>query len=746
MSQAKIHEKAFSSDADQRREGARLLTWEYYRLEDKETAWKDLHRLTRDQDSQVREQAAIALGSAFQFVPDKKAAWKDLRTLFRDQDSHVRGEAAKALGVAFQNVPDKKAAWKDLHTLSRDQDSYVRANAALALEEAFQDVPDKEAAWIDLHRLTEDQDHYVRCGAADALCAAFPNVPDKVAAWKDLRRLTIDQDSWVRGEAAGALGWVFQNVPDKEAAWKDLHRLTQDQESYLRSKAADALGAAFQNVPDKEAAWKDLHRLTQDQESHLRWKVAGALGAAFQNVPDKEAAWKDLHRLIRDQDTAVRREATGITGAVFQNVPDKEAAWKDLIRLTGDQDDFVRSASYHSLGRISIFKATESDGEFKVHLEEAIEFFRKSSEEAEYFNPAVFCLPFYQSLHSLLFTEVPRQDEVDRYLAEAKGALEASESKEVLLEAVNNLSKALQEVRAYSVDDIVLRRRDLKSYTKYCLQTAECLREARSKAPLASKIVDYTLVEKSIPILDQKIKTLFRDVESTAGELCKSSKGTDLEAFGRDAYESTRGLNKVESWIVADRYLEEIVPLLKGHCSRLPKEAQAYLKILVDSQDSASLEQRFDTLKSVLLASLVQGGNDDRLVKELKELLDLHLKNIEFAILNLNTSSGDARKDLYDLKNQIDGLQREIESQGLAKKDLAEALDKKDQAMIERLEKMREKMLRAVRETTQLNASKRDVETILKELDSQDHLKKRDALGIIADLSSLAGIALSILL
>ena len=122
----------------------------------------------------------------------------------------------------------------------------------------------------------------------------------------------------------------------------------------------------------------------------------------------------------------------------------------------------------------------------------------------------------------------------------------------------------------------------------------------------------------------------------------------------------------------------------------------------------------------------------------------MHLKNIEFAILNLNTSSGNARKDLYNLKNQIDGLQKEIESQGLAKKELAEALDEMDRAMIDRLEKMREKMLRAVRETTQLNASKRDVEVILKELEGQDKLKKRDVLGIIADLSSLAGMALSI--
>ena len=445
-------------------------------------------------------------------------------------------------------------------------------------------------------------------------------------------------------------------------------------------------------------------------------------------------------------DSDVRATTAYALGVAFQYVANTDAVWNDLIRLSQDDDLDTRCASYHSLGKTSILMATTSDQEFKTHLEDAIEFFRKSSDEAMYVNPASFCLPFYRSLHSLLFTAAPQEEVVQKYLEEAKRAIKASESREILLNSVENLSKALQEVRAYSVDDILLRRRDLKSYTKYCLQTAECLREARSKAPLASKVVDYTLVEKSIPILDQKIKALFRIVEAKAGELCKSTRGTDLEALGRDIYESTRGLNKVESWIAADRYLEEIVPLLKGHCNRLSKEAQAYLKILIDSQDTASLEQRFDTLKSVLLASLVQGENDDRLVKELKELLDLDLQNIEFAILKLNTSSGNARKDLYSLKTQIDGLQKEIESQGLAKKELAEALNEKDRALIDRLAMMREKMLRAVRETTQLNASKRDVETILKELEGQDKLKKRDVLGIIADLSSLAGMALSILL
>jgi HEAT repeat protein len=657
----------------------------------------------------------------------------------------LRREAATFFRGGFGCLEDKEAAWKDLIKLISDQDGSVRWRAASALRSVFSQVPNKDQAWKDLHRLAQDKENCLRWRIAVALRSIFDQVPNKDQAWEDLHRLTQDEDSSVRSRASSVLGSVFSQVPNKDQAWEDLHRLTQDENSIVRWNAAGSLGSVFSQVPNKDQVWNDLHRLIRDEDRTVRWNSSGVLKLVFSQAPNKDQAWDSLHRLTQDEDRNMRFSAAGILGSVFSQVPDKNLAWEDLHRMAQDGVSGVRSTSYHSLGRISILKATEIDEEFRIRLEEAIEFFRKSLEEAKYSNPAAFCLPFYQSLHNLLYIEWPKNDEVQKYLSEARKVIETSESRVVLLEAVNNLSKALQEVRAYSIDDIVLRKRDLKSYTKYCFQAAECLREARSKAPLASKVVDYTLVEKSIPILDQKIKTLFRDVEATAGELCKSTKGTDLEAFGRDAYESTRGLNKVESWIAADRYLEEIVPILKGHCNRLPKEAQAYLKTLVDSQDSASLEQRFDTLKSVLLASLVQGENDDRLVKALKELLDLHLQNIEFAILNLNTSSGNARKDLYNLKNQIDGLQKEIESQGLAKKELAEALDEMDQAMIERLEKIREKMLRAVRETTQLNASKRDVETILKELDDQDKLKKRDVLGIIADLSSLAGMALSIL-
>jgi HEAT repeat protein len=630
--------------------------------------------------------------------------------------------------------------------MASSEDADQRIGAAVLLEEEFGRLSDKEDAWKDLHRLAADIDGDVRRVAASALGKAFHHLPDKDEAWKDLHRLAGDQYSSVRWWAADALGQAFHHLPDKDEAWKDLHRLAADQDRGLRWWAARALGQSFQDLPYKDAAWEDLHRLAGDQDSDVRWRAAGALGQSFQDLPYKDAAWEDLHRLAGDQDSDVRWWAARTLGESFQDLPDRDAAWKDLINLIEDNDSHVRCASYHTLGRVSIFKATESDDEFKAHLEVAIDFFRRSSEEATFINPAAFCLPFYCSLHSLLFTDAPRKEEMQKYLADAENAIEGSDSREVLLEAVNNLSKALQEVGTYSIDDIILRRRDLRSYTKYCLKTAECLNEARDKAPLASKMVDFTLVEKSIPMLDRKIKALFRDVEATAGKLCKSSKGTDLEPLGKDACKSTRGLGNADSWISADRYLEDIVPLLKRHCNLLSPEAQEHLKALVESQDAADIERRYLTLMSVLTAALVQAENDSRRVRELERLQDLYFKNIEFTILNLKTSSSNARKDLCALKNQVDELQKLIETHGHGQKAADGGAEERDRAMIERLDEMRAEMQRAVRESVQLNADKKDVEAILKKVDDQDKLKGRDKLGIIADISSLVGLALEILL
>ena len=65
---------------------------------------------------------------------------------------------------------------------------------------------------------------------------------------------------------------------------------------------------------------------------------------------------------------------------------------------------------------------------------------RDPPRKPEYYNPAEFCLPFYRSFLAVTFPEVGSQEQVNRYLAEAKAAVEDSKSRELLLEAVENLS------------------------------------------------------------------------------------------------------------------------------------------------------------------------------------------------------------------------------------------------------------------------------------------------------------------
>jgi len=557
VDQVEIHRKVVSDDVEERKEAVRQLkrnfavlsdkkkAWEdlirlirlthdedrnvrtgaaytlgsaFQCVSDKDEIWEDLHQLTRDEASSVQRNAAVALGSAFQYVSDKDKAWEDLHQLTRDEDSSVQWHAAVALSSAFQYVPDKDEAWEDLHRLTQDEASPLRFSATNALGSAFQYVPDKDKAWEDLIRLTRDEYSYVRLSAAVALSSAFQYVSDKDRDWEDLHRLTGDEDHYVRGGAARGLGFAFQHVSDKDEAWEDLHRLTGDEASYVRSDAAYTLGSAFQHVLDKDKAWEDLHRLIGDKNSDVRSGAARGLGSAFQHIPDKDEAWEDLHRLIGDKNSDVRSGAARGLGSVFQHVPDKDEAWEDLHRLTGDEDNDVRVSANHSLGRVSIFKATKAEDEedFKSELKNAIEFFERSSKEAIFSNPSIFCLPFYRSFYSLTFEKAGAESEVQIHLAEAKSASEGSENKETLLEAVENLANALSE--AHKVTDFDATKSDLKTYMQYCNRAADLIGDAAEEAPGAARVL-----RRGLPIIDQRIKELLEEIKTESESICKAA-------------------------------------------------------------------------------------------------------------------------------------------------------------------------------------------------------------------------------
>ena len=400
-------------------------------------------------------------------------------------------------------------------------------------------------------------------------------MPDKQQAWNDLHTLTNDKDTDVRFRAISALVSAFSQVQDKQQAWNDLFRLTNDEYSYVRYRAAEALGSAFSQVQDKQQAWNDLFRLTSDKDIDVRYSAAKALVSAFSQVSDKQQAWNDLFRLTNNEDHDVRFRAISALGSVFSQVQDKQQAWNDLFRLTNDKDSYVRTSSNHSLGRASIFMASqaETDEDYKKELEKSIEFFETAAKETSYFNPAQFCLPFYHSFYTIIFKEQEAKEEVNKYLEEAKAAIEGSESKKQLFETVQNLSEALKEVQNFGSLDLPRTKGELNFYRKYCDHAAELMTDLGKKSPFATEVL-----RKGLPILDRNLKELLEEIQEKARNTCKESKGTVTE-------EIACAVNReVQKWEISDpeemiQNIEDLAYTLKNKVADVPENGYILSKI-----------------------------------------------------------------------------------------------------------------------------------------------------------------------
>jgi HEAT repeat protein len=678
------------------------------------------------------------------------------------KESKDRVEAANLLGIHFSELPDRDQAWKDLHILIQDKNRWVRDESAKALILAFGQVPNKDQAGLDLHTLAHDVDRNVRLTAAKALISVFSQIPEKYQAWQDLVTLTQDEDDFVRREAAKALISVFSQVPEKYQAWQDLVKLTQDEYSWVRADSAKAMISAFGLVPDKYHAWQDLHSLTKNEDRWSREYAVEALISVFSQIPDKGQAWQDLIKLTKDEDRTVRRIAAKALISAFSQVPDRDQICQDLQRLTQENDSYVRMYAYHSLGRSCILKATDVEANDKIklqsELEAAVAYFEKSSQE-DWFGPARFCHPFYRTYLAITFQET-KENEVQRYLAEAKEAVGRSECRDELLKAVESLAVALQKSQRLKDRSIEEVASELNAYQWYCEKAADYLVAAENKAPGTVK-----LLRKCNPLIEEKIKSTISGIQEKARSICQIThgSGTVYETPGAELQEAAKGLSTGDLASV-QKYSSNIVWQLKKFCCLLPPEDKEQVCSIVEEiVHEADFPVKLHKVLTALLClspiledKSTSFQKDEESLQRIEAKLDVihentkylgvYFNNIEFAILNLKDSSGNTTKHLLDIKNDIDKLQREIEAQCLSEKELVYALEDRDHSLIERLTKMQENISRAVRDNYKLNASKEDLEEILNKLDEQERIKKRDVLSIISDISQLLQIGLKIYL
>lgn len=486
-------------------------------------------------------------------------------------------------------------------------------------------------------------------------------------------------------ELSRAVNELYSNItvlPDKKQAWGDLHRLIYDKNELVRLEAGYALSGVFSHIPDKEQAWDDLIWLTaNDVNINVGWYMSDVLGSVFPYVPNKKQAQDDLHRLTQAQseyDEDARLAAGCALGSVFPHVPDKKQAWKDMIHLTSDESSDVRAFANYSLGRASIFKATESptDDNFRNELENAIEFFEKSAKEEGFFivfsNPASFCLPFYRSFYAITFKKEKVEDEVQKYFAEAKSAVKGSNSKEKLLEVVENLVNALKEAQnAKNLDD---RTSNLNSHRQYIERAAELLRFTEEKAPGATK-----LIRKGLPIIDQKIKELLGEIEEKARKFCKDSRETPFEKISRNAYEHVKGLGETENPIKAEISLNGLIPLLRSMCRILPDKSRGVICSQLDEMEESKLSDKARIIGGALSSIQPQIINlqekladREKWIEYFKNLVIQRLDNINYDVFQLKIRSGEIVPTLHEIQHELKKLiiiKTDLDNIGLDIKD-----------------------------------------------------------------------------
>ncbi len=700
-----LYKLANNKNWDVRYKVAYLLGSVFSQLPDKQQAWEDLLVLVSDEDGDVRNEATSALVFVFPQLPDKQQSWEHLIRLTSDKDWRVRDKATSALGSAFSEVLDKQQAWNDLHGLTIDNYYDVRSNAASVLGVAFPEVPDKQQAWEDLHRLINDKDSDVRLKAAFALGSTFLEVPDKQQAWKDLIELTKDKDGRVRYDAPSIIIAVFSQVQNIELAWGDLIRLTKDKAEDVRDKVASALGSLLCYLPDKQQGWKDLIKLTNDKEGLVWYRVVSSLDVAFFQVPDKQLAWNDLHGLINNEYYWIRYKVAHILGSVFSQVPDKQQAWDDLIKLTHDKDSLVRVYANHSLGRVSIFEASQAgtDEDYKKELEKAIEFFEiaskvASTETQDYveINPSKFCLPIYRSFHTIIFKKQETKEEVDRYLAEAKSAIEGSRSKKSFFEAIENLANALKETQSLDYLSLKTKKGELDFYRIYCDRAVELMKDTEEKAPFAT-----IAMRKGLPILDRNLKGLLEEIRKKAKITCKESKGTTTEEIACTVN------REVQRWEIGShdemiQKVEDIAYLLKMKVADLPENKYLLNKIEAMKHER-NLVKQYDALLFVIgqiptMKVVSEKELDQRLDQKLQKF-DLifdeityikdKLSCISFDISKIKLNSADVISNLKTMKEELEILCKIEELNTLSIEKLgsiqAEKLDGLNNDILERL-------------------------------------------------------------
>jgi 2-polyprenyl-3-methyl-5-hydroxy-6-metoxy-1,4-benzoquinol methylase/HEAT repeat protein len=174
--------------------------------------WEVMHKSAYEKNNNLRFSVSELIGLLFQYMPDKEQAWKDLLKLSRDADSFVRQIAPQALGWSYKDLPIelKKAALDDIFKLIQMKDWETRFAATIAIGDVFESVPDRIKTYDIIQQQRFDENPHVRRAAAISLRNAFPFIENKNQALDDLLSLTKDEDLNVMKWAKEAIEAIYK--------------------------------------------------------------------------------------------------------------------------------------------------------------------------------------------------------------------------------------------------------------------------------------------------------------------------------------------------------------------------------------------------------------------------------------------------------------------------------------------------------------------------------------------------------
>ncbi|NJD54051.1 MAG: hypothetical protein FIB07_14430 [Candidatus Methanoperedens sp.] len=340
-----------------------------------------------------------------------------------------------------------------------------------------------------------------------------------------------------------------------------------------------------------------IYRLIQvGNSSEVRKGAAKIIGSVFSYLPDKESAYTELKWLSQeDGDKYVRQSAINALGSAYQYLPDKKDILDHLNKLTQNSLTEIRESAHCTLGKIYVFEATLAENEdiFKRHLENALGFFEKSSNESYhdfYLNPAKFCLPFYNSFYLITFRKQEAEADVERNLNEAKIAAEGSESKENLLEAIGNLKKAKKELQNEIVFNEI--RNDLIKYRQYCERASNILDTVEKKLPIPAKII------KTGFKIDERI---IDEIQRNTRILCKKTQNPDIRDLGKKVYLMSRNILQIRNYEGCEKSIDNLQYLLSEICKKIPKEeGEEACKLLNKIIEEPIIEDKIALINMVL--------------------------------------------------------------------------------------------------------------------------------------------------